>query len=103
MASPPEILPDSEEPILAEAVERPSVPLRKKLRELADSPWLVLGMLFFVTLFLGLPVLWASRGFRPWSKVLWTVLVLVWTGIVFWLFYALMLYVVYPPLKDFRW
>jgi uncharacterized membrane protein YbhN (UPF0104 family) len=102
MAQPEEIDPDSEPPIEAEAVERPVVPLRQKLWELSESPWLVLGMLFFVTLFLGLPILWASRGFKPWSKVLWTMLVLIWTGVVFWLFYAFMLYVVYPPIRDFR-
>lgn len=93
---------DSEPPILAEAIERPVVTLRGKLREMADSPWLVIGMLFFVTLFLGLPALWVSRGFSAWSKILWTVLVLLWTGVVFWLFYLFMLYVVYPPFRDFR-
>jgi hypothetical protein len=77
---------------------RPST--RAKLRELADNPWLVLGMLFFVTLFLGLPVLWVSRGFSPASKILWTVLVLVWTAVVFWGFYLVMYYLVYIPLKD---
>ncbi len=78
-----------------------SVPTaRKTLRELADNSWLVLGMLFFVTLFLGLPVLWVSRGFSPISKLVWTLLVLVWTGVVFWMFYLVMYYMVYLPLKD---
>jgi hypothetical protein len=103
MAPPQQIQPDSEPIIEAVAVERPTTSLRKKIRELADSPWLVLGMLFFVTLFLGLPVLWLSRGFSPLSKVLWTVLLLVWTGVVFWLFYLLMVLVVIPPIRDFRW
>ena len=75
------------EPVDAEMVAGPPPSARKKLRDLADNYWLVLGMLFFVTLFLGLPVLWVSRGFSPLSKVLWTVLVLIWTGIVFWLFF----------------
>jgi len=103
MAPPQEIQPESEQLIEAVAVERPTPSLRKKIRDLADNPWLVLGMLFFVTLFLGLPVLWFSRGFSPLSKVLWTVLLLVWTGVVFWLFYLLMVLVVIPPIRDFRW
>ena len=103
MAPPQEIQPDSEQLIEAVAVESPAPSLRRKIRELADNPWLVLGMLFFVTLFLGLPILWLSRGFSPLSKVLWTVLLLLWTGVVFWLFYLLMVLVVIPPIRDFRW
>ncbi|MBC7854777.1 MAG: hypothetical protein IAF94_15200 [Pirellulaceae bacterium] len=85
----------------AAVVDAAAPSLRAKLREMTDSPWLVLGMLFFVTLFLGLPILWLSRGFSPLSKVIWTVLLLLWTGIVFWMFYLVMYYVVYLPLKDF--
>ena len=87
-------------PVDAEIVAEPPPSARKKLRDLADNSWLVLGMLFFVTLFLGLPVLWVSRGFSPLSKIMWTVLVLIWTGIVFWLFYLVMYYMVYLPIKD---
>lgn len=76
---------------------------KSSLRDMADNPWLVLLMLFGVTLFLGLPVLWISRGFSRGSKVIWTVLVLVWTVVAFWLFYLVMYYVVYVPLKDMRW
>ena len=69
------------------------------LRKMVDNPWLVLGMLFFVTLFLGLPALWLSRGFTPLSKVIWTILVLLWTGVVFWVFYLIM-YFCYVQLRD---
>ena len=86
----------------AAIVADPKPSTRAKLRELADNPWLVLGMLFFVTLFLGLPVLWVSRGFSPISKTMWTVLVLIWTAIAFWMFYLVMYYAVYVPLKDVR-
>src|SRR6266498_259893 len=94
MAPPQDIHPDSEQLIEAVAVEREAPSLPKTIRELADHPWLVLGMLFFVTLFLGLPVLWVSRGFSPLSKVLWTVAVLIWTAVVFWMFYLVMYYFV---------
>jgi hypothetical protein len=49
--------------------------------QIVDNPWLILAMLFFVTLFLGLPVLWISRGFSTASKVFVTIAVLVWSVI----------------------
>jgi hypothetical protein len=88
------------QPMDATIVSAPPPSARAKLRDMADNPWLVLGMLFFVTLFLGLPVLWVSRGFSPAAKILWTVLVLIWTAVVFWGFYLVMYYMVYIPLKD---
>ncbi|MCE9527571.1 MAG: hypothetical protein K8R36_16135 [Planctomycetales bacterium] len=91
---------DLNQPLDAAIVPDPQPSPRAKLRDMADSPWLVLGMLFFVTLFLGLPILWISRGFSPTSKILWTVLVLIWTAVVFWAFYLVMYYAVYIPLKD---
>ena len=103
MAAPSKIPESDAQPIEAEIVTRPASSLGHKVRELMDNSWLVLGMLFFVTLFLGLPILWASRGFSPVSKFLWTLAVLIWTGIVFWAFYLVMYYFVYVPFKDFRW
>ena len=52
------------------------------LRKAMDNPWLVLALLFFVTLFLGLPVLWYSRAFSRTSKLVWTALVLLWSAVV---------------------
>src|SRR4051812_23898367 len=74
-----------------------------KWRQLVDNAWLVLGILFFVTLFLGLPALWISRGFSPLSKVIWTILVLIWTAFVFWLFWLVMYYYVIVPIREVRW
>ena len=97
----PDPLPGPPEALPAAASERSA---RAKLRDMADNPWLVLGMLFFVTLFLGLPVLWISRGFRPLAKVIWTVLVLLWTVLVFWGFGLVMYYFVYVPItKELNW
>lgn len=61
------------------------------LRAAIDTPWAVLILLFFVTGFLGLPVLWISRGFTPGMKVVWSVVVILYTcmligccGMVLW-------------------
>lgn len=83
-------------------VSPPASP-RSQLRKMVDNPWVVLAMLFFVTLFLGLPVLWVSRGFSPLSKVAWTILVLIWTAIVFWLFWLVMYYFVFIPFREMGW
>ena len=55
-----------------------------------DRPIYILLILFFVTLFLGLPALWYSRSFSPGSKIVVTILVLIWSAFVFWLFWLFM-------------
>lgn len=55
-----------------------------------DQAWFVLGMLFFVTLFLGLPILWTSRAFSRPLKAIITVLVMMETVLVFWAFFEVM-------------
>jgi hypothetical protein len=61
-------------------------------RRALDSPWVMLGMLFFVTAALGLPVLWMSRGFSFWGKVVVSVLVIAWTVLILWLFWLVMVW-----------
>jgi len=67
-----------------------AAPRQPTWRELVDSPWLMLTMLFGVTLFLGLPLLWVSRGFSPLGKIAVTIAVLIWTALVFWVFWLIM-------------
>jgi hypothetical protein len=43
-----------------------------------------------VTAALGLPLLWISRGFSRWSKVVLTFAVLAWTALVLWVFFLIM-------------
>lgn len=78
------------EPTSNEPAAAPARPEDTLARRALDNPWLMLGMLFGVTLFLGLPFLWISRGFTPLGKVLVTILVLVWTLIVFACFFGVM-------------
>lgn len=70
------------QPLAATACEiRPS---------LLDRPWFIVGLLFLVTAFLGLPLLWASRGFsRTWKLVL-SVAVTLYTAALLWGFYLIM-------------
>ena len=61
-------------------------------RRALDNPWLMLGMLFFVTAALGLPFLWMSRGFSTLGKVVVTALVLAWTALILWAFWLVMVW-----------
>lgn len=77
--------------MMPEAKEPPTAPPAAEgslARRALDNPWLMLLMLFGVTLFLGLPFLWISRGFSTTGKIVVTLLVLLWTVIVFACFFA---------------
>jgi len=81
----------SEKSSSTQVLDLPStVPHRANWREMVDNRWLVLVMLFGVTLFLGLPLLWISRGFSLVGKLVVTLLVLIWTAVVFWVFWLIM-------------
>lgn len=54
------------------------------------KPWVVLGLLFLVTMFLGLPLLWLSPWFSKFAKIIITLLNLVYSALVLWAFYLLM-------------
>jgi hypothetical protein len=42
--------------------------------------WIILCVLFFVTGFLGLPVLWVSKSFSLTEKIIWSVVNIVYTS-----------------------
>jgi len=79
-----------------------TVPVRMSWREIIDNPWLMIAMLFFVTAALGLPFLWMSRGFSTLSKVLLTIAVLLWTALVFWVFYLIMAWCIPRIMEGLR-
>jgi len=68
-------------------------------RKAIDNPWLMLAILFFVTAFLGIPFLWMSRGFTTFWKVVITVAVLLWTALIFWVFWLIMVWC-YVRVRD---
>ena len=56
-------------------------------RNVLDNPWIILGTLFFVTAALGLPFLWVSRGFSRLSKFVLSIVVILYTILILWLFW----------------
>lgn len=53
-------------------------------QSLLDRPWFILALLFLVTAILGLPLLWISRGFSPAWKIALSVIVTLYTALLFW-------------------
>lgn len=77
-----------DELIVAERVEpvvRRAGPQRYNLRYFVDTPWVMLLVLFGMTGVLGLPALWASRGFSGWMKLLLSVVVTAYTALLVWI------------------
>lgn len=59
-------------------------------KSLLDRPWFILGLLFLVTAILGLPLLWISRGFSPAWKIVLSVIVTLYTALLFWGFWLVL-------------
>ena len=65
-------------------------PAPSAARQLIDNPWIMLATLFLVTAALGLPFLWMSRGFSRTSKVILSIVVIVYTALILWIFWIIM-------------
>lgn len=54
------------------------------LRRLVDHRWAVLLILFGAMGALGLPLIWMSRAFTPLAKLVWSIVVIVYTVALIW-------------------
>jgi hypothetical protein len=88
--------PTYETPLEAQVVDDPP---QGGWREAVDNPWLVLVTLFCITAALGLPLLWMSRAFSRRSKTLLSIVVVLYTGLLFWVFWIIM-YWSYTQIRD---
>lgn len=70
-------------------------------RSLADNPWLLLACLFCVTGALGIPLLWIGRAFSTPIKVLLSIVVILYTALVLWLFWLVMLWCYHRIVDSF--
>ena len=57
---------------------------------LLDHRWFVLGAIFLAMMFLGLPLLWRCPNFSRLEKAVWTLIVLVYSAVIIWLFILVM-------------
>jgi hypothetical protein len=73
--------------------EPASTPREESLaRRALDNPWLILLLLFFVTAALGLPLLWISRAFSAPTKVVLSIVVLIYTVVLLWAFWLFLVF-----------
>ncbi len=68
----------------------PAQAKKGRLDWLLDNKPALLGMLFFVTAALGLPLLWKSKKFTTAEKTTWSIIVSIYTIIILWIFCAIM-------------
>ena len=55
------------------------LPVTKPNQKLFESKWMVLGILFCVTGFLGIPLLWRNPKFSHVERIVWSVIVSLYT------------------------
>lgn len=61
-------------------------------QRVVDTRWFVLLVIFGALAGFGLPLLWYSRGFSRSSKVFWTIVVSLYTALVVWLIWIMLLW-----------
>jgi hypothetical protein len=59
-------------------------------KDAIDKPWMVLLVLFGVTGCLGIPLLFMSRGFTNTSRILWSLVSILYTALLLWGFVLIM-------------
>jgi len=57
-----------------------------------DNPYLILFTMFFVTGATGLPLIWVSRSFSPLMKVVWSIVVTLYTALIIYLTYLVVMW-----------
>ena len=78
-------------PAETDSLQRP-VTSASDRQSLADNRWAVLACLFFVTGALGIPLLWLGRAFSTRMKILLSLVVILYTALLLWLFWLVMLW-----------
>ncbi len=61
-----------------------------RIAKALDNPWVVVGLLFLVFAVLGIPLIWISKAFPTWGKIVLTIAVTLYTALLLWGFYLVM-------------
>ena len=72
-------------PLAAQAATETSIQ-----KSVIDKPWFVLVIIFGAAMFLGLPLLWKSRGFSLRGKIIVSILTIIYSVLIFWGFFLIM-------------
>lgn len=68
----------------------PDAPDARQATSSADHPWVVLACLFLAAGALGIPLIWVSRAFSRPVKILLTVLVTLYTALMLWILWLVL-------------
>jgi hypothetical protein len=79
LAAPSPHIPDSARP-----VSKP-----KSTSEIIQNRWAVIGILFGVTGCLGIPLLWMNKQFTNTERIMWTVIVTLYTALLLYITYRI--------------
>ena len=82
-------MPTTEETLNAEIVDEPR---ENQLVVLANNPLLLLSLLFLVTGFLGIPLIFYSTRMSMWQKLVLSLVVTVYTCVLIWGTYAIVMW-----------
>ena len=63
---------------------------KRASRGVIDNPYAVLAAVFFAMMFLGIPLIWACRAWSPATKVVLTIVTLLYSALILWLFWLAM-------------
>jgi hypothetical protein len=80
------------EPSVAEVAIERQFPKSAQQTELRDRPGMVLAAVFGAMMFLGIPLIWSCRRFSTPAKVFWTIATLVYSAVVFYAVWLVMLW-----------
>jgi hypothetical protein len=61
-------------------------------RGVIDNPYAVLGSVFLALAIFGVPLIWMCRAWTPSTKVVLTIITLLYTALLLWLFYLVMVW-----------
>lgn len=101
MTSEPPVVQASPEPPVAQTGKKQTTVT--KMMEVIENRWMMLLMLFGVTAALGLPFLWKSRTFSRNEKVFWSIVVSLYTVLIFWIFFKIMYWCYTSIANSLNW
>lgn len=92
MAAPPPVAPQMDDwSTGARVAEQPDSSSDSAL-DLIQSKWAVLVVLFCVTGILGIPLLWINKKFSTVERLVWSIVVTIYTAILIWIVFAILMW-----------
>jgi hypothetical protein len=76
--------------VLPLAAPSPAASGKRASRGVIDNPYAVLAAVFFAMAILGIPLIWTCRAWSPATKTVLTIVTLLYTALIFWLFWLAM-------------